>query len=166
MKNIRTFRFAYLSGFIVIAILLGGAFYLQNYKGMSPCPLCLLQRIAMAALGVVFIVGAIFKFNKWGNVLLGLLGLLAAMSGALLAGRQVWLQLSPPSASGGCGASLSYIFNILSIKDALIQVWQGGMECSQTGWEFLHLSLAAWSLIGFAILLLLIILQIIRAVMD
>src|SRR5438105_10155083 len=102
MKNLLTFRFTYFLGFILIAVLLGGAFYLQTYKGMSPCPLCLLQRVVMAALGVIFIIGAIFKLNKWGNVLLGFLGLLTAASGSLFAGRQVWLQLYPPGDSGGC----------------------------------------------------------------
>ncbi len=166
MKKNQTFRFTYLLGFILIAILLSCAFYLQAYQSINPCPLCLLQRMIMMALGAVFIVGAIFKLNKWGNLFLGLLGLLTSAGGVLLAGRQVWLQVSPPNSSGDCSASLSYIFHALSAKEALIQVWQGGMECSQTGWQFLHLSLAAWSLIGFTVLFLLALLQIIRTVID
>ena len=166
MKNDRTFRLTYFLGVILIALFLGSAFYLQTYKGINPCPLCLLQRIAMSVLGIIFILGTIVKFKKYGNLFLSVLGLLASGLGLLFAGRQVWLQILPPSSSGDCSASLSYIFNVLSIKEAFMQVWQGGMECSQTGWQFLHLSLAAWSLIGFAILFLLVLLQIKRAMID
>ncbi len=157
-------RFTYWLGLILIAVLLSGAFYLQIYRNMAPCPLCLLQRMSMLALGVIFIIGATVKLAKWGHLCLGFLGLLASFSGLLFAGRQVWLQLSPPISSGDCSANLSYIFKLLPVKEALIQVWQGGMECSQTGLEFLYLSLAAWSLICFSILFLLVLLQIIRTI--
>ncbi len=166
MKKNQTFRFTYFLGLILIAILLGSAYYLQIYENVNPCPLCLLQRMCMGALGVVFIIGAGFNLKKCGNLILGFLGVVASVSGLLFAGRQVWLQLAPPSGSGDCSANLSYLFNSLSIKDALMQVWQGGMECSQTGGQFLHLSLAAWSLIAFAFLYLLVLLQIIRTVKE
>lgn len=166
MKNSNAFRFTYLLGFILMAALLGSAFFLQTYKGMSPCPLCLLQRMMMVALGTLFFVGAVVRLTRWGNLGLGFLGLLVGAGGVSLAGRQVWLQISPPGSSGDCGASLDYLWHVLSVKEAIKQVWQGGMECSQTGWEFFHLSLAAWSLIGFTILFLLVILQLIRAAID
>ena len=166
MKKSNAFRFTYLSGFILMAILLGSAFFLQIHKGVSPCPLCLLQRLVMAVLGSIFLLGAILRLKRWGNLFLGVSGLFTGAFGVLLAGRQVWLQVSPPGSSGDCGASLGYILHVLSVKEAIKQVWQGGMECSQTGWEFFHLSLAAWSLIGFIILFLLVILQLIRAAID
>ncbi len=166
MKKNQTFRFTYFLGLLLIALLLGSAYYLQIYENVNPCPLCLLQRMSMVALGIVFIIGAGFNFKKRGNLFVGFLGLITSISGLLFAGRQVWLQLSPPSSSGDCSASLSYLFNVLSIKDALIQVWRGGMECSQTGAQFLHLSLAAWSLIAFAFLYCLVLLQVIRTIKD
>lgn len=166
MKKSNAFRFTYLLGFILMAVLLGSAFFLQIYKGMSPCPLCLLQRMMMVALGAIFFVGAVVRLPKWGDLCVGFLGLLVGTAGVLLAGRQVWLQVSPPSSSGDCGASLGYLWHVLSVKETLKQVWQGGMECSQTGWKFLHLSLAAWSLIGFTILFLLVIVQLIRVAID
>lgn len=162
----QTARLPYFLGFVLTAILLGSAFYLQIYDNVNPCPLCLLQRIAVATLCIIFIIGMIVKLNKWKNALLSVLGLLVSICGALFAARQVWLQWSPPSDSGGCGASLSYVFSVLPIKDAFMQVWQGGMECSQTGWQFLHLSLAAWSLIGFFILFLLTLMLLIRVIMK
>lgn len=159
----QSFRLTYLFGLVLIAILLGSAYYIEIYDHINPCPLCLLQRMSMVTLGVVFILGASFKFKKCGNLFLGFLGLIASLSGLLFAGRQVWLQLSPPSTTGDCSASLGYLFNVLSVKDLFLQVWKGGMECSQTGGQFLHLSLAAWSLIAFVVLLVLVLLQMMRA---
>jgi disulfide bond formation protein DsbB len=166
MRNNQTLRFTYLLGFILIAALLSGVFFLQTYEGITPCPLCLLQRMVMMALAIIFIIGALLKLNKWKSLFLNVLGLFINTCGILLASRQVWLQVSPLNGSGNCSVSLSYIFHVLSIKEALKQIWQGGMECSQTGWQFLHLSLAAWSLIGFVVLFLLVVLQLMRIIKN
>lgn len=166
MKNNTCFRGIYLLGLILIVVLLGTAFFLQTFEGMIPCPLCLLQRITMVMLSIIFLAGTLLKLKKWGNLWLGFSGFLIGACGILLSGRQVWLQLSPPVTSGDCGANLSYLLRALPIQKVIQEVWQGGMECSQTGWEFLHLSLAAWSLVGFTLLLLLVIVQLIRAAID
>jgi disulfide bond formation protein DsbB len=163
MKN---FRLISLLGFTLAIFLLGVAFFLQTYKGVNPCPLCLLQRAIMTILGIIFFLGIVFKFKKCGQFFLGVLSLLTSATGMLLSGRQVWLQWSPPSSSGDCSASLQYLLNTFSYKEVFLQIWHGGMECSQTGWEFMHLSLAAWSLVGFTILSLLVIVQLIRAAID
>jgi disulfide bond formation protein DsbB len=166
MKNAQALRLTYLLGFILIAVLLGGAVFLQAYEGMNPCPLCILQRMSMALLGIIFFIGVVFKLKKIGQLLLNMLGACAVVSGLVFSGRQVWLQFLPVTGLGDCGVSLQYLFKILSFKEAIEQVWHGGMECSQTGWEFLHLSLAAWSLMGFMILGLLVTLQLVHAVID
>ncbi len=166
MRNSRIFRLTSTSGLILIIALLGLAYFLQIYKGINPCPLCLLQRLIMGLLGIIFFVGIVIPFKKKWQILWGIGGLLIGASGLLLSSRQVWLQVSPPSGAGDCSASLSYIFNVLSLPDAIKQIWQGGMECSQMGWEFLHLSLAAWSLVSFGLLCLLFIILLIRAATD
>jgi disulfide bond formation protein DsbB len=166
MNNGKLIRRTWLLGFVIAAVLLGMAFMLQIYAGVTPCPLCILQRTAITALSVIFLTGAVLKLKKYPRLLLASIGLLTSIGGALFAGRQVWFQMFPPANVGDCGASLEYIFKFLPLKDALIQIWHGGMECSQTGLEFFHLSLAAWSLVGFIFLLLLIILQLIFAATD
>ena len=40
--------------------LLGFAYYLQHFQGLEPCPLCIFQRVAVAALGVAFLIAAVF----------------------------------------------------------------------------------------------------------
>lgn len=149
MKNASKARFSYFLGFLLIIFLLGLAEYLEIYKGMIPCPLCMLQRIVLIVLGVVFFIGMVFRMRTLGLFIISLLSMLTCIGGILLSGRQVWLQHVPPSNLGECGASLTYMFNTLPLMDVLQRVWTGGIECSQQGWAFIYLSLAEWSLIGF-----------------
>jgi len=151
MKKASKVRFGYFFAFLLIVFLLGLAEYLEIYKGMIPCPLCMLQRMVLIMLGVVFFIGMLFHMKKMGLFVIGLLSLLTTVGGILLSGRQVWLQHVPPSSLGECGASLSYMFQTLPLMKVLNHVWIGGIECSQHGWTFMYLSLAEWSLIGFLV---------------
>jgi protein dithiol:quinone oxidoreductase len=155
--NMLSRRFVYFLGFIAITLLLSGAFYLEKYDGFNPCPLCVLQRIDVAFLGIVFFMGAVIPFKKIGSVILGFISLFVALIGIFLAGRQVWLQHLPPNSNADCGVSLQYLMHVLPLDEVMKKVLQGTAECSQTGWELMHISLAEWSLacfVGFAVLAL------------
>ena len=54
-----SFRAQFLAGFLGCAALIAYAIYTQLYQGLEPCPLCIFQRIAYAALGLVFLVGGL-----------------------------------------------------------------------------------------------------------
>lgn len=142
-------RTSYFIAFILIAILLGVTFYLQNFEGFAPCPLCILQRITLGLLGVIFFIGSVLTLKKIGKILLSTCASLITSLGIFLSGRQVWLQHLPPDKNADCGASLQYLIHVLPFDQAVSKVLQGTAECAQKGWEFLQLSLAEWSLICF-----------------
>lgn len=144
-------RTIYLWGFALICLQLSFMIYLQIYQGITPCPLCILQRCALAILGLLCFFGAALHFKKCGQIILGLLTLLIASAGALLAGRQVWLQSGPPDQAQNCGASLSYLIHALPVDQFIQHIFQSGTECAEVSWQFLHLSLASWSLIWFVL---------------
>ena len=54
-----SFRNQFLLGFAICAALLGYAFYVQFQLGILPCPFCIFQRLCFAALGIVFLLGAL-----------------------------------------------------------------------------------------------------------
>ena len=81
-------RLTYLLGFIAVCALLGMAAYLQAH-GVNPCPLCMLQRMTVALLGVMFFFGIVINPTSFASRLVALLSFLIALTGALLAGRQV-----------------------------------------------------------------------------
>lgn len=163
MKHPVSPRILYLAGFVMTTVLLGIAWYLQKQDGLNPCPLCALQRLLMAFLGITFFFGAVLTLKKVGQLLIGTLSFLIAFLGLILSGRQVWLQHFPPPGSADCGVSLQYLFHVFPFDEAIKKVFTGGIECSQVNWQFLHLSIAEWALISFAIFMLLTIFQLMRA---
>ncbi len=145
-----TSRKLYANGFLITILLLGITFFLQQYDGFIPCPLCILQRITLCLLGILFFTGSLFSFKKTGAIFLGLLTSLVALLGTLLSGRQVWLQHIPSQTNADCGASLQYLIHVLPFDQIMAKILQGTSECAQKGWDFLSLSLAEWSLICFS----------------
>src|SRR3990167_6179188 len=146
--KILTERATYFIGFFITAILISMTFYLEKYDGFIPCPLCLLQRIALGILGVLFFSGIVWAYNKFARFFISTLASLVALLGILLSGRQVWLQHSP-NQEADCGVSLQYLLKALPFDQVVKKIMQGTAECSQTGWEFLRFSLAEWSLVCF-----------------
>lgn len=155
-------RWVYLYGFLLILALLSGAFYLQFLEGVNPCPLCVLQRLTIAVLGIVFLSGAVFSWKKCGQFFIGFLSLIVALLGVFLAGRQVWLQHLPPNKSTDCGVSLQYMLHVLPLDQVFEKILQGSAECSEVGWQFLRFSLAEWSLIAFVFFAVIALIQLSR----
>ena len=142
-------RIGYLLGFLVCAGLMGYALYLQYVEGIEPCPLCMLQRICVTAMGVVFLVAAFHNPGRVGAGVYALLQLLIGGAGAAIAARQVWLQSLPKDQVPTCGMSLNYMLDTLPFTDVLRNVLEGSGECAEKGWELLHLSIAGWTLVFF-----------------
>ena len=87
-----SFRLQFFLGFLACAGLLAYAIYLQLHDGLEPCNLCIFQRVAFAALGIVFLIGALHGPKRpAGRKSYGIAALLAALAGIAVAGRQVWV---------------------------------------------------------------------------
>lgn len=149
MKKLLTKRTVYLIEFFLVAALLAFAAFLEYYEGILPCPLCMMQRFCLAALGIIFVIGACYNFKRVGSVLVGAISFLFSLTGAILAGRQAWLQHFPSSASSNCDVSFQYMMKVLPFDQVLKRALAGGAECSQIDWQFMHLTLAEWSLFLF-----------------
>lgn len=147
-----TFRSQCLAGFAACAALIGFAIYSQFAWGLDPCPMCIFQRLAFAALGLVFLVAGLHAPRAAGarNVY-GVLGFLFAGVGMGLAGRHVWLQLNPPEVPG-CLPPLSFMRETMSTTNVIRRVLTGSGDCSAVDWSFLGLSMPAWSLVWFVVL--------------
>jgi disulfide bond formation protein DsbB len=142
-------RIGYVLGFVVCAALMAFALYLQYGLGLDPCPLCILQRVAVISMGVVFLIAAFHNPDRGGATFYALLQLVLGGAGAALALRQVWLQSLPKDQVPVCGMSLSYMLDTLPFTDTLKKVFEGSGECAEKAWEFMHLSIAGWTLVFF-----------------
>jgi disulfide bond formation protein DsbB len=143
-------RMAYWLGFLVCAGLMGWALWLQYGEGLEPCPLCMFQRVAVIAVGLVFLVAAVHNPNRPGAALYALITLVVAGIGAGLASRQIWLQALPKDQVPACGMGLSYMMESMPFLDVIARVLQGTGECAEKGWVFLGLSIAGWTFVFFA----------------
>jgi protein dithiol:quinone oxidoreductase len=142
-------RIAYLLAFLVCAGLMAFALWLQYHEGLDPCPLCIFQRVAVIAAGIVFLLAFIHNPGRSGAWVYAVLILLAASAGAAFAGRQIWLQSLPKDQVPACGMGLSYMLDSFPLLDVVKKVFAGSGECAEKAWEFLGLSIAGWTFVFF-----------------
>ena len=81
----------------------------------------------------------------------------------MVAGRQVWLQSLPEDEVPLCGPPLEYILEVFPFGDLLNALLMGDGSCAEIPWQFLGLSMAGWSLIWFALFLILSILVVVKS---
>jgi disulfide bond formation protein DsbB len=133
--------------------LLAYALYLQHYKGLEPCPLCVFQRIAVIALTASFAL-AVLVGHGWramrraAALLIGVV----ALAGALVAIRHLYIQSMPAGSVPACGATLDYMWDVFPAMEVLKKVLTGSGECAKIDWTFLGLAMPAWVLIWMAVL--------------
>jgi disulfide bond formation protein DsbB len=142
-------RLAFFLGFVVCAGLMAWAFWLQYGEGLDPCPLCMLQRVVVVAIGLVFLVGAFHEPGRVGAWIYAFILLVLSGIGAALATRHVWLQSLPKDQVPACGMGLSYMLESMPFFDAIRRVLEGSGECAEQAWVFLGLSIAGWTLAFF-----------------
>jgi disulfide bond formation protein DsbB len=128
------------------------ALYAQYGLHLQPCNMCVLQRIAVSALGVVFLLAALQHPGVVGARVYALLLTLATAAGLALAGRHVWMSLQPPGSLPSCGADFYAMLDMLPPADVVARIWNGGAECQIVPWRFLGQSMQAWVLVGVGLL--------------
>ncbi len=148
-------RLLFSAGLAVALGLLAAALYFQYARGLEPCPLCILQRLALIALALILTIALAHNPGSCGRRAYGLLVLLSAGAGEGVAARQVWLQQLPPDQVPACGPGLDYMLEVFPLGEALSMVLRGSGECAEVSWRLLGLSMAGWMTLVFAAYLLL-----------
>jgi len=136
--------------FAITVLLLAFAYYLEYWRGIVPCPLCLLQRFCFYILAAIFLVACAATPKKSGYYTYSILTILFAIVGMAIAGRQLYLQYNPPQDTG-CAADLTYLLQTFPLTQVLAKIFQGSPECATSQWSFLQLDMAGWAFIWFLI---------------
>ncbi len=141
-------RVVNLAGFLTCTALMAYALYAQHQLMLEPCPLCILQRVAVIAIGAMFLFAALH--NPAGRLRYLYMCLIGAASilGAIVAGRHVWLQNLPEDRVPACGPGLDYMLDNFPFREVLDMVFTGSGECATLDWQFLGLSMPAWVLVA------------------
>lgn len=121
---------------------------LQEMLRLSPCPLCIFQRLLYLLIGGVALVGVMLPAMRllW----IGLIGPLALL-GAGVAGYQSWMQLFPELASECSFTDPNLIERLVDwLGMQMPSLFLATGFCSSKEWVFLGLSMANWSVLIFA----------------
>lgn len=140
------------AGLLASIAALGFAYLLQYVGGLEPCPLCIFQRIAVAGVGVFCLLGVIHGAGPVGHRIYAVLATLAALAGAAIAARHVWLMHIPADQVPACGPGLDYLVQVMPLQQVMATVLRGDASCATVDGSFAGLSLPAWSLIYFLLL--------------
>ncbi len=152
MYLIRSPRFHFAAIAVACTLLLAYAYYVQFQMFIDPCPLCILQRVAFLALGLVALIAAVHGPAGFGRKVYGLFAFACAAAGAGIAFQHVRLQNLPPDQVPACGPGLEYMIDTLPLTSALRKAFTGSGECATVDWTFLGLSMPTWTLVWFVFL--------------
>ena len=148
-----TRRNLFLTGFLISVLLIVYVLYAQYVLGLEPCPLCILQRVAVIAFGISFLLLALKSpQSKQSKFLSSLLLVMISSAGVGIAARHVWLQNLPPDKVPGCGPGLDFMMANFPLSEVLEMVFSGSGECAEISWSFAFLSMPAWALIWLIVL--------------
>lgn len=152
MRKLITSRVGNLVGFAACTGMMMFALFAQYVLEMEPCPLCILQRVAVIVIGVLFLIAAVHGAGQIGQRIYATLLALVSVAGAGVAGRHVWLQTLPKDQVPSCGPGLDFMLETFPIMEVLSTVLSGSGECAEVSWRFLGLTIPGWTLIAFVTL--------------
>ena len=136
-RNLLIYVAALCIGFLAYAV------YLQHFKGVDTCPLCVLQRYAFTAIAIFCLLGAMANVPRFS----AFLGTIAALSGAGVATYQLWLRTQPGIS---CGYdALETVVNSLLTAKWLPFLFYGEGSCTNDNFQLFGLSAPQWALLWF-----------------
>jgi protein dithiol:quinone oxidoreductase len=141
-----------LAGVAAVVGLMAYALYSEHVVGLEACPLCIFQRVAMMALGAVFLVAGLHSPAGVAARGYAAAGVITALIGGGIATRHVYLQSLPEDQVPACGPGLDYLMDAFPVVDMLRMVFTGSGECPEINWAFLGISMPGWVLIWFVLL--------------
>ncbi len=147
-----TRRAVNLGGFVGCAALMGAAFFFEYVMKLTPCNMCMLQRIAVSALGLAFLVATLHDPRRVGARLYALLILVASGAAIALSAKHIWMQMQPPGSLPSCGADFFTMVDMLPFTTVVTRILAGGGECQAIVWSLFGLSMPAWLLIAVTVL--------------
>ncbi len=130
-------------------LLMGVALYMEHMMHLKPCPLCIFQRVAVIAAGLIALTAALHNPTGAGIKVYGMFVVLASTAGGALATRQLYLQSLPEDQVPSCGPGLDYLLDVFPMQEVIQMVLVGDGSCAEVVWTLLGISIPGWTLVGF-----------------
>lgn len=147
--NVKSLRLYSILPVIASGLMLGYAYYVQYVEYLDPCPLCLVQRLVILIIGVLFLITFIYPPQAILRKVFTVLIVLVSLTGCAISARHIWLQNLPADEVPACGLGLQYMLENFPIGSVIKDLFSGSGECAEITWRFIGLSMPAWTLITF-----------------
>ncbi len=146
VKSLRLYSFLPV---LATVSMLAYAYYVQYVDYLDPCPLCLVQRLVILIIGILFLLTFIYPPQYIFRKVFAVLITLTSIVGVLVSANHVRLQHLPADEVPACGPGLSYMLDTLPLGEVFKNLFTGSGECAEITWRFLGLSMPTWTLITF-----------------
>lgn len=142
------FLLAIAAGFGLVAF----GVVLSGVLNLSPCPLCIIQRMLYLLIGTFGLIGLFTAKRRLAAIALLALMSTTAATGVFVAGYQTWLQRVVRFSS--CGMEYPWWEQLVDwAGERLPLLFLATGSCADRAWTLLDLSIAEWSLLMFCALL-------------
>ncbi len=138
--------------FFVCVATIGIVLYMEHVMLLSPCGLCITQRVFVILCGFVCLISAIHNPGSSGQRLYAFAAASMCVFGSYFAGRQIWLQHLPEDQVPACGPGLTYIYDNFPFMETLNFLLKGDGNCAEVVFRFLGLSIPEMAMVAFIIL--------------
>lgn len=130
-----------------LSSLLIAYFYMERYLLLEPCPLCILDRLVVAVMGLGFALLALAgrRWLTWAWMGWGL-NLIALSAGFVFAGRHIWLQNRPVDVAAECLADHAAAQGLVEL---IRRAFDAEADCGAIMWEFAGLTIPEQVLLFF-----------------
>ncbi|GGC69022.1 disulfide bond formation protein B [Undibacterium terreum] len=133
-----------------IAVLAVNILYFQDYLGLRPCALCVLQRIAYLLIAITALLLVNRDPRRREPALSESLLLAWPAMGILLAGWQIWS--SYKSATGCHSSTAETLLHALPLAQWWPAMFESWADCAALEWTMLQFSIADLSMIAFVLI--------------
>jgi disulfide bond formation protein DsbB len=135
----------------IVVLSMAGALYFQHVLNLEPCPLCVLQRVAIIAAGLAAALGLLASAAA-GQIVAGVASLLFSLLGVGIAGWHSWLLVAPREESLSCGRPFQWFQDDFPLAVWLPKLFAGKGDCTNLDWTLFGLAIPNLSLMAFLLL--------------
>ncbi len=147
-----------ISVFLFCLLLVVGSYYFELVVGLTPCPLCMMQRYTLIVLTVIALLGFCVNSTSIGAKIYRVTFMVFNGFGVYFSSRQLYLQAFP-NKHLACAPGFQALLDYFPYQDIFYALFWGSGDCAKVSWRLLGGSLALWSFLAFLVLLLLFILS-------
>jgi len=156
MNEFLSARRLLLASVLLVVVAMAAALYLQYAVGLSPCPLCVIQRMGFIAAALFALLAAIAGAGGIPRLALATLAIISAIAGGGVAAWHAWLLAHPPETLG-CGRPFEWFSDDFPLVTWLPKLFRGDGDCLAVDWTFLGLNVPHLSALTFLALIVLLV---------